>query len=106
MPSTPLIDPRAFYDGRTPSLLGAAVIVYLAGVTAVSTGAPFLGQVSKVEWSVPMVVFAVLVGGAIGGAAIWIGFTLIIYLLGALAIAPYYSARDDASSVDDTSRSG
>ena len=42
MPSTPLFAPRRFFAQRTPSLIGAAVILYLTGIVAVTSGAPFV----------------------------------------------------------------
>lgn len=84
MPSTPLFKPRAFFEERTPSLLGAAVILYAAGIFAVSTGAPYVGQLTDVDPSPRMLVIGVLVGGAVGAAGIWITFTVIVYLVTAV----------------------
>lgn len=80
MPSTPLLNPREFFAERTPSLLGAAIILYFAGVFAVSTGAPYAGQTAALELSTEMLLLGIFVGGAIGAATIWAVFTGVIYL--------------------------
>jgi len=80
MPSTPLVRPREFFEERTPSLIGAAIILYAAGVFAVSTGAPFVGQLTDLELSTQMLIIGVLFGGAVGAAGIWITYTVVVYL--------------------------
>lgn len=80
MPSTPLRSPREFFSQRTPSLSSAAIILYVIGVIAVSSGVPSLDQVTSVETSPGLALFAVLLGGAFGAAGIWAVYTIVIYL--------------------------
>jgi len=80
MPSTPLVRPHEFFEERTPSLLGAALILYAAGVFAVSTGAPYVGLLTDRDLSTQMLAIGVLVGGAVGAAGIWITYTAVVYL--------------------------
>jgi hypothetical protein len=81
MPSTPLFAPRQFFAQRTPSLIGAAAIFYLTGVVAVTSGAPFVNQASGFELPLAVILVAVLIGGGIGAAGIWMGSTVLVYLL-------------------------
>jgi hypothetical protein len=81
MPSTPLFVPRQFFVQRTPSLISAAVILYLTGVVAVTSGAPFVNQASGFELPLAVILVAVLIGGGIGAAGIWVGSTVLVYLL-------------------------
>jgi hypothetical protein len=81
MPSTPLFAPRQFFVQRTPSLISAAVILYLTGVVAVTSGAPFVNQASGFELPLAVILVAVLIGGGIGAAGIWMGSTVLVYLL-------------------------
>lgn len=81
MPSTPLFAPRQFFVQRTPSLVSAAVILYLTGVVAVTSGAPFVNQASGFDLPLAVITVAVLIGGGIGAAGIWVGSTVLVYLL-------------------------
>jgi len=81
MPSTPLFAPRQFFVQRTPSLASAALILYLTGVVAVTSGAPFVDQASGFELPLAVILVAVLIGGGIGAAGIWVGSTVLVYLL-------------------------
>ena len=81
MPSTPLFAPRQFFVRRTPSLAGAAVILYLTGVVAVTSGAPFVNQASTLDLSLEVILVAILIGGGIGAAGIWVASTVLVYLL-------------------------
>lgn len=85
MPSTPLRDPHAFFSERTPSLFSAALILYITGITAVSSGIPTYSQGGSIELTPGLALLAVLVGGAIGAAGIWTAFTIVIYLATAVA---------------------
>lgn len=81
MLSTPLFAPRHFFARRTPSLAGAAIILYLTEVVAVTSGAPFVNQASGFDLSLVEITAAVLIGGGIGAAGIWAGATVLVYLL-------------------------
>lgn len=81
MPSTPLCAPRRFFARRTPSLLGAAVILYLTGVVSVASAVPFVTQTSAFGFSAGATLVAVLLGGAFGAAGIWVVSTLLVYLV-------------------------
>jgi hypothetical protein len=81
MPSTPLFAPREFFATRTPSLLGAAVILALTGVVSVTSGVPFVQQTTGLDLSLGAALAAVLVGGGIGAAGIWVVATALVYLL-------------------------
>lgn len=81
MPSTPLFDPRRFFARRTPSLAGAAGILYLTGIVAVTSGAPFLDRASGLDLSIGVLPVAVLIGGGLGASGIWVAATVLVYLL-------------------------
>ena len=85
MPSTPLFAPEEFFTQRTPSLLSAGMILLLAGIVAVASAAPYINQVSSIEFSTGTLIVSVLIGGAIGAAGIWIVGTVAVYLLTAVA---------------------
>ncbi|MDS0295682.1 YIP1 family protein [Halogeometricum luteum] len=84
MPSTPLFDPERFFAERTPSLLGAAAVVYAIGVVSVASGVPLFEQAVGSDASAGLVVVAVLLGGAVGAAGIWALFTAVVYVLSGL----------------------
>ncbi|WP_380678255.1 YIP1 family protein [Salinigranum sp. GCM10025319] len=81
MPSTPLFAPRRFFAQRTPSLFGAAVILYLTGVVSVASGIPFVTQTNGFSFSIGAMLVALLLGGAFGAAGIWVVSTVLVYLL-------------------------
>jgi hypothetical protein len=82
MPSTPLFAPHRFPAQRTPSLIGAAVILYLTGTVAVTSGAPFsIRPARSTSLSLGVILVAVLVGGGIGAAGIWVVSTVLVHLL-------------------------
>ncbi|AFK19883.1 hypothetical protein E6P09_00720 [Haloferax mediterranei ATCC 33500] len=85
MPSTPLFAPREFFEQHTPSFAGAVLILYLTGVVAVASGLPFLSQFSDADFSVGIQVVAVLLGGGIGAAGIWVVSTALVYILSRVA---------------------
>lgn len=85
MPSTPLFAPREFFTQRSPSLIGAAIILLLTGIVAVASAVPYVDQFSPIEFSLSVLVFSILVGGIIGAATIWTVSTIAVYLLTALA---------------------
>lgn len=80
MPSTPLFAPGEFFAERTPSLPRAAAVLYLAGVAAVSTGAPYVGRTTGLGLSTRQVVVGVLIGGGVGAATVWVSATVVVYL--------------------------
>ena len=81
MPSTPLFAPREFFATRTPSLLGAAAILYLTGVVSVTSGVPFVQQTTGLDLSLGAALAAVLLGGALGAVGIWVVATALVYLV-------------------------
>lgn len=85
MPSTPLFDPKDFFAQQTPSLVSAAVILYLTGVVAVASAAPFIDQFVSVDFSIGLLIFSVLAGGAFGAIGIWVVSTVLVYLLSLIA---------------------
>ena len=85
MPSTPLFAPREFFTQRSPSLAGAVIILLLTGIVAVASAAPYVDQFSPIEFSLSLLIFSILLGGAIGAAGIWTVSTVAVYLLTAVA---------------------
>lgn len=85
MPSTPLFNPRGFFEKRTPSLAGAALILYATGVVAVASAAPFVNQFSAIDLSTSMLIVSVLIGGGVGTVGIWTVSTVLVYLLSSVA---------------------
>lgn len=85
MPSTPLFDPRGFFDKCTPSLAGAVLILYATGVVAVASAAPFVNQFSALEFSTSMLMVSILIGGGVGAVGIWTVSTVLVYLLSSAA---------------------
>lgn len=85
MPSTPLFAPGEFFTQRTPSLLSAGIILLLTGIVAVASAAPYINQISSIEFSTGTLIVSVLIGGAIGAAGIWTVGTVAVYLLTAVA---------------------
>jgi hypothetical protein len=81
MPSTPVFAPGQFFVRRTPSLAGAAIILYLTGVVAVTSGAPFVNQTSGFDLPLEVILVAVLIDGGTGAAGIWAASTVLVYLL-------------------------
>mgnify|MGYP006272953439 CR=1 FL=1 len=84
MPSTPLFAPDEFFTQQSPSLASAAIILLLTGVVAVASAAPYVDQVTPIEFSTGMLVFSILLGGFIGAAGIWTVSTIAVYLLTAV----------------------
>jgi hypothetical protein len=85
VPSTPLFSPQNFFTQRAPSVVSAAVILYATGVVAVASAAPFVNQFVTVEFSMGLLIFSVLVGGALGTIGIWVVSTVLVYLLSLIA---------------------
>lgn len=85
MPSTPLLDPRAFFAERNPSLRGPAAILFFAGLAPVSTGAIATGRFGPVDVTGWLLLLAVLVGAAIGAAVIWAVYAVGVFLATAVA---------------------
>lgn len=85
MPSTPLVDPRAFFAERNPSLRGAAAILHFAGIAPVSTGAIATGRFGPADLSGWLLLLAVLVGAAGGAIVIWMVYAVGICLATAVA---------------------
>lgn len=83
VPTTPLFDPDAFFDGREADPLAPALIVLLVGATSVATGTPET-LAGRPGLSPALVAAAVLLGAAVGGAAAWLLVAVAVHAVSAL----------------------
>jgi hypothetical protein len=82
MPYTPLANPRAYFTGTNPSLGGAVVILFLAGISAVSTGTIV---VERTDSSFLELGFAVLAGAVLSSGILWLLHVTAVYFLTSVA---------------------